>query len=232
MIAQSRRLQDITVARYYSNPVKTLTGFLDIASAEQVASYLNESIGEEQWFWNIRPGNEHGAQIELSNVLSNQDLIRRSLQAAYKAHEAGDFSYCYLRLRHDGACSCMACECTQVLVSEPCREIAAETFGVTLRGHGGIFCSWYQSGCFLSPHFDDKNGRIAFVYQLAQGWRQEFGGSLCFGADDRSDRIDVYPAGFNNLVLFDVSQRLLPHFVSQVRMDVVKKRLAISGWYY
>lgn len=94
-----------------------------------------------------------------------------------------------------------------------------------------IFISKYKSGHFLSPHSDKGNGKLAFVLNLTQGWKPQYGGILHFLNTDKSEIVDTICPQFNQLTLFEVPEEGIPHFVSHVAPGIKKERFAITGWY-
>ena len=94
-----------------------------------------------------------------------------------------------------------------------------------------IFFSKYKSGCFLSPHCDKNNGRIAFVLNLTHNWQPEWGGILHVMNKERTKIIDSFVPTFNSLVLMDLPNKEgLPHYVSHILSNVDRSRFAITGW--
>jgi SM-20-related protein len=89
--------------------------------------------------------------------------------------------------------------------------------------------SRYRSGHFLTAH-DDSHApglrRAAFVINLTQNWRSDFGGLLQFlDADGHIER--AFTPTFNAMALFRVPKA---HAVSAVPAFVDKPRFALTGW--
>jgi len=88
----------------------------------------------------------------------------------------------------------------------------------------------YRSGHFLTRHDDGiegKNRSAAFVLNLTQDWRADYGGILSLLDECGDVRVGLAPA-FNRLTLFKVPQ---PHLVSVVSPFARGSRLAITGWF-
>ena len=95
-----------------------------------------------------------------------------------------------------------------------------------------LFLSKYKSSHFLGPHSDKGNGKLAFVINLSKFWKPQYGGILHFLNEERTEIIDSYVPGFNNLILFEVpDDKELPHFVSHVNPYVKFNRFTITGWF-
>ena len=93
-----------------------------------------------------------------------------------------------------------------------------------------LFISKYKSGHFLSPHSDIGNGKIAFVLNLTKNWKPQYGGILHFLNEERNEIIESFVPQFNSLILFEVPEKGIPHFVSHVVPDTKNTRYAITGW--
>lgn len=89
----------------------------------------------------------------------------------------------------------------------------------------------YGPGHFLSLHDDrDDAGevrRCAYVLNLSDGWRADWGGLLQFVDEDGSVAESFVPH-FNSMSLFAVPAR---HLVSYVAPYAVLPRLSIAGWF-
>jgi Rps23 Pro-64 3,4-dihydroxylase Tpa1-like proline 4-hydroxylase len=87
----------------------------------------------------------------------------------------------------------------------------------------------YAQGNFLRGHNDEvevEDRRFAFVLNLTQDWRPDWGGLLHFINDDM-DVIDSFMPHFNSLSLFKVPQW---HYVSYVAPYATTERYAVTGW--
>lgn len=94
-----------------------------------------------------------------------------------------------------------------------------------------LFVSKYTSNCFLSTHNDSGNGRIAFVLHLTKDWKPQYGGNLNFLNEERTKIIETFTSQFNTLMIFEVPEEGVPHFVSHVAPNVTIPRISITGWY-
>lgn len=87
----------------------------------------------------------------------------------------------------------------------------------------------YMPGHFLTKHNDIKNGeyrRIAYVLNMTQNWRADWGGLLQF-TDEQGNVVDTFMPTFNSLTLFQVP---MWHHVSYVAPFALHGRYAITGW--
>ncbi len=94
-----------------------------------------------------------------------------------------------------------------------------------------LFMSKYKGGHFLSPHSDKGNGKITFVISLTKKWKPEYGGILHFMNDDKTKIIESYVPEFNTLMLFEVPEEGIPHYVSHIVPYIKEERYSITGWF-
>jgi Rps23 Pro-64 3,4-dihydroxylase Tpa1-like proline 4-hydroxylase len=88
----------------------------------------------------------------------------------------------------------------------------------------------YRAGHFLTDHDDDvagKNRKLAYVMNLSQRWRPNWGGQLEFLTPDK-DVSESYLPIFNSLSLFKVPS---DHRVSPVKIAAKHPRLSLTGWF-
>ena len=111
-------------------------------------------------------------------------------------------------------------------------DILNNITGLNLTQLTTLFLSKYKSGNFLSPHSDQGNGRLAFVINLSKFWKPQYGGNLHFLNDDRTEIIETFVPGFNNMLIFYVPEENgIPHYVSHIAPNVKFSRYAITGWF-
>jgi Rps23 Pro-64 3,4-dihydroxylase Tpa1-like proline 4-hydroxylase len=94
-----------------------------------------------------------------------------------------------------------------------------------------MFISKYKSGDFLAPHSDRSNGKLAYVINMSLNWKPQYGGNLHFMNNERTEIIHTLTPSFNNLVIFEVPDDGIPHYVSHIVPNLNKTRYAISGWF-
>lgn len=209
-----------------------LDNFLPDLKAEILFSFLQE-LPPQEWYWNIKPASRgYMDYAEFRNTEANQGEIKAAIEQANKANDGQNFCYNYLRLRHAAGCSCPVCECEAFLQLPKTLKSISRVIREPLQNGLNVACTWYASGCFLSTHTDERNGRIAFIYQLTKNWSNDFGGVLHLLSRDGTTILKSFPSEFNRLIIFGVSgPDLTPHFVSRTNCPLDVRRLAISGWY-
>lgn len=96
-------------------------------------------------------------------------------------------------------------------------------------GFADVQATRYRPGDFLTGHDDvipGKDRLFAYVLNLSDNWRTEWGGLLLFHDADCCVAETFVPI-FNSLSLFSVGQ---PHSVSYVTPFAQEERLSITGW--
>lgn len=87
----------------------------------------------------------------------------------------------------------------------------------------------YGPGHFLTTHDDEDRAKqrlYAYVLNMTEGWRPDWGGLLLF-VDEDGHVAEGYTPAFNALNIFRVPQR---HCVSFVAPFAGRSRLSVTGW--
>lgn len=110
-------------------------------------------------------------------------------------------------------------------------KLMQELCRIKLKGGVDMAGSLYEDADYLLCHDDQLEGRkIAFVYYLSEGFREEDGGALAFLEDQGGKpgkMVERYFPLWNSLMIFEVSRKSW-HEVEEVLTS--KKRYAIGGW--
>lgn len=90
----------------------------------------------------------------------------------------------------------------------------------------------YRAGHFLMPHNDrvgNEDRAFAYVFNLSQDWRADWGGLLQFIDPEAQQQIlDTFLPRWNSLSLFRVPQM---HLVTPVTPWAKSPRYSITGWF-
>jgi Rps23 Pro-64 3,4-dihydroxylase Tpa1-like proline 4-hydroxylase len=117
------------------------------------------------------------------------------------------------------------------------RWMAGDDFMAKMRALSGVDdiaqvyaqATMYTRGNFLllhDDHVDNEKRRLAYVINLTQQWRPDWGGLLHF-VDEHGNVVDTFFPHFNSIALFKVPQN---HFVSYVPPFALGERCAVTGW--
>jgi Rps23 Pro-64 3,4-dihydroxylase Tpa1-like proline 4-hydroxylase len=203
-----------------------INNFLNNSYAEILFMYLN-NFKE----WNLATGVDKN-KYEKKNIPQFNNTNSLQIKNVNNAFSNDHFSYIFNRHMNGLNMSFHEYSLRQILSSEKFINNLNEITGLNLKKLTTLFASKYKSGNFLSPHSDKGNGRLAFVINLTKNWKPQYGGNLHFMNDNRTEIIDTFVPGFNNLILFFVPpENGIPHYVSHVVNGVKYNRYAISGWF-
>ena len=120
-------------------------------------------------------------------------------------------------------------ETFEFLNGEPFLDFARTLTGASDIGFADAQATRYGPSHFLTLHDDDvsgKNRRAAFVLNLTEDWREDWGGYLQF-FDEAGHVVGAYKPLFNVLNVFRVPAR---HSVGVVAPFARAPRYSITGW--
>jgi SM-20-related protein len=118
---------------------------------------------------------------------------------------------------------------TAFLNSAPLLDFARAVTGASAIALASADATRYRPGHFLNQHDDghDTKRLVAYVLNMTQGWRLDWGGALLFS--DRAGHIaEGYPPAFNALNMFSVPQE---HMVGFISPFAGAARYSITGWF-
>ena len=166
----------------------------------------------------------------LTDNLPDKDIKRANDHSLVSSMREGYFSYRFKRsVNHVEGCRCFECIFREKALEGFVKDFIQESLGYKKAVLGENFISCYEEGDFLSMHADKQKGGCAFILNLTKGWRPEYGGLLHVKGED-GYYTAVVPE-FNSLVVMELGEGGLDHFVSEVTKYAPHARIAISGWY-
>lgn len=214
----------------FSNKKKLIIkNFLEINFAETLSRnvYLEKN-------WSLATGID-SVKYEKPNIPQNDKINNVQIKNVNNAFSNGHFSYIFYRSMNAGRGQKMnffEFSLRQTLSSPEFIAKLNIITGLNLTKLTTLFLSKYKSGCFLSPHSDKGNGKIAFVIHISKNWKPQYGGLLHFMNDDRTEITDTFVPSFNTLMIFEVpSENGIPHFVSHIVPGLKNVRYAVTGWF-
>lgn len=204
------------------------------AMSEDDIRTLVDTAAETDWRLAV---NDSKHNYDLAPVdIEMLDVAKRT-KFATGIHERGQqkFQFVYDTFRISNACDDGA----------PCPDAYAKLYAAfnserwlstwrAVTGDDRINCvdaqaTRYRRGHFLCAHDDlsPSSGRLyAYVLNLSQTWRAEWGGLLMFHGED-GNVLEAYTPRWNAINLFKVGQE---HSVSMVTPLAGGDRLSITGW--
>ena len=198
---------------FESDGMVVVPDFLPAPTADALNHFLTTKMPPYWWYVTSHPG-PTGERTDVEHTAANAAHVAYQFQLAHRRYVEGGFAYVFLRTHHHLAgCSCLLCQVLAELQSDATLARIHEFTGIPVRASGGLFASCYSPGCFLSPHTDRDNGRLAFVWQLTRDWQPQYGGLLHILDDDWLRVQHIVHPEFNSAV-FSGCQRALAHHTS------------------
>ena len=197
--------------------------------ANQVAEILfKQAVNEKNWV--LATGHDATKyEKRISKQFEKVNAIQiKKIQDKFKNDH---FSYIFSRSMNNIQPSFLEYTLRKNMASEEFIHYLNEITNLKLTKLNTLFLSKYKGGNFLSPHSDNGNGKLAFVLNLTKNWKPQYGGILHFMNDTKTEIVESFTPLFNNLMLFEVPEGGIPHFVSHVVPYVKQERYSITGWY-
>tara|TARA_R110000744_G_scaffold348988_1_gene454658 strand:+ start:463 stop:1101 length:639 start_codon:yes stop_codon:yes gene_type:complete len=205
--------------------LKVIENFLEEEKAIKLSNNIKD-IPENWWSYVLKFGSS--PVVYLTNSLKDIDIknnVSFKVDDSFRRNE--EFCYKFKRTTsHFDSCTCFECAFKKESDIKNCILYEMGWNSCTI---GETFISAYESGNFLSMHTDKNKGSLAFVLNLTQNWKPEFGGMLNVLSSDGSFK--AIPPKFNSLVLMEIDETEgTPHFVSEISQYATSSRVAYSGW--
>lgn len=213
---------------FKKNRKVVIKNFLDINFAKKLYNFIVK-LPNKFWFYNCGIRNtRYTGRDTPNNLKKNNDNVKE----AKKSFSKNEFSFYFLRTmeKRKKEISKFEVILRNTLNSKLFLSMISYFTDIKITQLNQLFLSKYWKGCFLAPHSDIGNGRIAYVLNLSVNWKPQYGGILHFLNKDRTKITESFVPEFNSLILFEVPEEGIPHFVSHIASDCKKKRYAITGW--
>ena len=205
--------------------LKVIKNFLEEEKAIKLCNNIYD-IPENWWSYALRYDSD---PIYFTNSLRHIQAKKEvSLKVDESFRRSGTLSYKFKRTtNHFDSCPCFECALKK---EQGIKNCILNEMGWSSCTIAESFISSYESGDYLSMHTDKNKGNVAFILNLTQNWKPEFGGMLNILSTDGSFK--AIPPDFNSLILMEVDEtKGTQHFVSEVSKYVTSNRIAYSGWY-
>jgi Rps23 Pro-64 3,4-dihydroxylase Tpa1-like proline 4-hydroxylase len=205
--------------------------FLDAAAANRLAAHLRDEI---EWAWVFNHGaTSYDLPPAAQSALTPEQ--RQQIEAAIVEGARKGFQYSYeaSRVADDEATRTadtrLVARFADFLNSRPFLDFASELTGLRNIAHVDAQATRYSAGHFLTAHNDavpGKNRLAAYVFNLTEDWRPDWGGQLQF-IDADGHVAEAYVPKYNALNVFAVPTL---HAVSMVSTFAARSRYSITGW--
>lgn len=207
------------------NKVFIIEEFLDPDHARKVAEIIKQ---DKDWVHVYKSDQEHNP-VQLSHSFEDKKERERQQGLLQNSLIENQFTFRQKRMsRHPETCRCAYCSLIfDTLLSPDFIQYVEELSGLQNLDLISHFASIYDKGDFLSIHRDPKYS-VAYILNLSEEWKYEYGGCLTVFEDERPT---VILPKFNSLVLMFLEPEGVEHYVSEVSQLAPGPRLAVSGWY-
>ena len=222
---------DALRARFGRDGRVQIDDFLDPAPAR---SLQQELCGSQEWRHVIN-GADKVFEIPADEFDALDPAFTAQLDAATHRSAARGFQFQYdsIRVPDDPAARCASARqldrLASFLSSEPALLLFRDIAGRAAIRFADAQATRYRPRDFLTRHDDAIAGKdrlLAYVLNLVDEWRPEWGGLLSFVGE--GDRVaESYVPRFNSLSLFAVGQQ---HFVGAVADYAPAPRISVTGW--
>lgn len=201
-------------------------------SAERLKALINEISS-----WNlVFDANGKHYDLDASAVLDLAKDHRERLMSIVHAQAASGFAYLYENcpfydiFHHGVVLEHPMFEVLAFLNSAAFLDFARQVTGAVDIAFADGQATRYGPGHFLTKHDDGVEGkrrRAAFVINMTENWRPDWGGHLnFFDADGHIE--EGYNPTFNAINIFSVPAH---HSVGYVAQFAGAKRLSVTGWF-
>ena len=196
--------------------------------AELTYKYLTK-VPKERWELCIVYNNNQ--KYENYDNEKNKRLNNSVIIKANQSFEKNEFSFSFYKiLNTNHTLNLIEFNLKKIFSSSEFIDFLNYLTGEELVKLNDIFISKYNKDCFLSPHCDKQNGKIAITIYLNKHWKPHYGGNLCFLNQKRDKIIETITPYFNTMTLFSIPELTgIPHFVSHNSSN--KSRYTITMWY-
>jgi len=198
--------------------VAKLSDYIYDATSDKWTYYYK--VGEEE-----KPASIKASIKGIQSKLDYKNLLKNSLQEGHFTYSLKRLSKCRERF-----CSCPLCDFRKNLLQTPdFLDFIGELAGIDKLQLVEMFASVYGEGDFLSIH-PDPNFDVAFIFNLTQDWKYEYGGCLTI-FDSKEEPPKVILPEYNSLVLLYLGKEGIDHYISEVSSLAPHSRIALSGWF-
>ena len=201
---------------------------VNFLSRDSAGRLLQDLAGSSAWRLTVNRG-EEVRDFDIDELAAWPPERRKLLDTAVESGGRFGFQFRYDVIRVSEAAPPLLGKFAEFLSSPEMVDFMRRLTGTDDIAFADAHASRYRPGHFLSTHDDavDSMGRrAAYVLNLTEQWRPDWGGLLQFY--DRMGNVSrAFTPGFNILNVFRVPQA---HSVSWVTPLAAHPRYAVTGW--
>lgn len=221
---------------FLSHKVTVVRDVMKPECARMVKNYLLNDFPKDQWY----QASSWGEGVKYVSIIpENQEEIKQQMRKVKENWVGHGVVYTFQRtLKEATTEDPNFAHIWGFLKSRKFLDLVERVTLLKLTNVEASFVSRYTTGCALSIHTDvSDNRKLAFVLNLTEDWKPEYGGCLVIEPDEvgkvrcGNPSKTIVPE-YNTLSLFDVTNGGRAHYVSEVVEPTGKIRMAITGWLY
>lgn len=218
---------DKCAEEYKKNNKIFINNILKKEYAELLHKYLTNQKKERWELCAVYNNKKYEAFDTSKNKKTNDSVIKK----AVKSFENNEFSFVFYKILNTKyPLSFTEYNVKKIFSENNFIELLNHITNENLTKMNDIFISKYSKDCFLSPHCDKQNGKIAVTIYLTKNWKPHYGGNLCFLNNKRNKIIETLTPNFNSIAIFNIPDLTgIPHFVSH--NNSYKSRYTLTMWY-
>lgn len=201
---------------------------VNFLTRDSAGRFMRQLAGSNAWRLTVNRGEEI-RDFDIDEIAGWPAERQKLLDTAVESGGRFGFQFRYDVIRKSETAPPLLAEFTDFLSSRDMVAFMHKLTGADDIAFADAHASRYRSGHFLSVHDDaaDSMGRrAAYVLNLTEYWRPDWGGLLQF-YDPMGNVSRAFTPGFNILNIFKVPQ---PHSVSWVTPLAPTPRYAVTGW--
>ena len=235
------KVDDLDKECYRKKGFVVLENFFESSVINDLYKTLNTCSPE--WWGASTPTHDYEPKIipYYQCGMNDKEILQRK-KLATNTFCTGNLCYRFDRLKqpHIDGCTCNICKFTKLLHSENLLSFCKDFVNDDNIGNIPLrpYYTRYNDEDFLSLHTDSKNKKengqvrkIAIIIHLAKNWKPWYGGNLMI-LDKYDDIVrETLTPKFNSVIIMNVENDALPHYVDPMIVGLWKKRYAISMWY-
>lgn len=202
---------------------------LNLLAKQQICKIWSANLNdfkEDQWLYIIK-----NRILEQDFKADQIDLIKEHYKIAREDFDKGKFTFAFSRITAtDYDALIPIIREIYDFFSTKIKSLAEEVSGRALSKMPVFYLTRFDKGDFLTTHCDSGNS-VGVVLNLSIDWKPEHGGLTVMLPKENELEGKTYLPTLGGLLIFDVSERKLLHFVSEVTSDSPNKRISVVARY-
>jgi|GEM_PF-5226915 len=198
-----------------------VSGLFDEAVLRNLAATMQAA--DFEWFRTLRHDSDFG-----DFYLDDPEVHEHEAHIARLRSQCG-FLYRFDRTRpHAPTCACNLCRFQEFCTSDAMHAFVHAVTGKKTGSLNAFYGTRFRQGDFLTTH-SDPFALLGFVLNLTRVWDPNHGGVLHIVDHSTGAITKSLSPAFGTFMLFDIRDRDIPHFVSEVVVATAEPRLGVAG---